>query len=211
MLKLSGLPVRWGFKFVWTRAVRRFDYNPVIALAEEKDKLVTENWRDKGRNNRMNKYEQPDFNIHNTLNLFFMFGCFNILCLAVLENNVIKNLNVWTLERKISEEIKGSISSSNLIAVYTIHPLTLNMCNKFRMSRTQRFLRKVWWKILIFENWRERKIKKGWISSSSLFVVYTLHPPIVHVCTNFQLSRTHNSWEKCYKILTVWKLEWKKN
>ena len=41
----------------------------------------------------MKKYEPPDFSIHNTLYLFFMFVtlyCFNFLSLAVLEKNVMK-------------------------------------------------------------------------------------------------------------------------
>ena len=53
----------------------------------------------------------------------------------------------------------------------------------------------------------------GRISSSSLIPVYTIKPPIVHVCTKFQPSRPqfqpsrpHSSWEKydenfqCLKI-----------
>ena len=69
-----------------TRAVRGSDYSPAIALSEEKDKLVSENWRDRNRNNGTNKYEQPDFSIHNTLYLFFTcLYCFNFLCLTVLE------------------------------------------------------------------------------------------------------------------------------
>ena len=35
------------------------------------------------------------------------FDCFNCLRLAVLEKNVMKNLNVRVLERKKNEEIKG--------------------------------------------------------------------------------------------------------
>ena len=46
---------------------------------------------EKGRNNGMNWYEQPDFSIHNTLYLFFMFVLFNVLCLIVLENLFLKN------------------------------------------------------------------------------------------------------------------------
>ena len=34
-----------------TRAVRGSDYSPTIALSEEKDKLVIENWRDRKRKN----------------------------------------------------------------------------------------------------------------------------------------------------------------
>ena len=42
---------------IWkTRTVRGSDYSPAIALSEEKDKLVTENWRDrKRRSNGTNK------------------------------------------------------------------------------------------------------------------------------------------------------------
>ena len=45
----------------------------------------------------MKKYEQPDFSIHNTLHLFFMFVtlyCFNFLSLADLEKNVMKTLGI---------------------------------------------------------------------------------------------------------------------
>ena len=53
---------------VLTRIVRGSDYSPAIALSEEKDKLVTENWRDrKRRNSGTHKYEQPDSSIHDTL------------------------------------------------------------------------------------------------------------------------------------------------
>ena len=34
------------YNFVQTRAVRGSDYSPAIELSEQKDKLVTENWRD---------------------------------------------------------------------------------------------------------------------------------------------------------------------
>ena len=47
---------------------------------------------------------------------------------------------------------------------------------------------------------------KGQISSNSLILIYTIHPPMVHVCTKFQLCRPHSSWEKCDKN-NVWKLE----
>ena len=45
----------------------------------------------------MKKYEQPDFSIHNTLYLFFMFVtlyCFNFLSLPVLEKNVMKTFSI---------------------------------------------------------------------------------------------------------------------
>ena len=60
----------------------------------------------------------------------------------------------------------------------------------------------------MFENWRDKKWKiKGQISSSSLISVQTIYLPTVHVCTMFQPSRPHSSWEKNYKNFNVWKLE----
>ena len=48
-----------------TRAVRGSDYNPATALSEEKDKLVTENWKD-----REKKYQRiipkPHAHLHST-------------------------------------------------------------------------------------------------------------------------------------------------
>ena len=52
---------------------------------------------------------------------------------------------------------------------------------------------------------------KGWISSSSLILVYMIHLPTIHVCTNFQTSRPHSSRENCDEKFQCWKLERKKN
>ena len=52
---------------------------------------------------------------------------------------------------------------------------------------------------------------KGWISSSSLISVYKIHLATVYVCTKFQSSRPHSSWEKCDEKFQCWKLERKKN
>ena len=38
---------------------------------------------------------------------------------------------------------------------------------------------------------------KGRIRRSSLIPVYTIHLSTVHMCTKFQPSRPHSSWEKC--------------
>ena len=136
----------------------------------------------------MKKYEQPDFSIHNTLYLFFMFVtlyCFNFSCLAVLEKNVTKTFSIHD-------------SSTHC-------PLGYNV-STFKASQ---FLRKVWQKH--FNVWKlERKKKekiKGQICNSHLILVYTTHPPIVHACTKFQLSRPNSSWEKCDKSFNFWILE----
>ena len=46
-----------------------------------------------------------------------------------------KTFNVRKLERKKNEEIKGQISQSSLIPVYTIHLPTVHMYTKFQPSR----------------------------------------------------------------------------
>ena len=52
-------------------------------------------------------------------------------------------------------------------------------------------------KILMFENWRERNEEiKNQVSSSILILVYTIHPPIVHVCNKFQPSVPEKSVTK---------------
>ena len=106
----------------------------------------------------------------------------------------------WELERKKNEKIKGQISSNSLILVYTIHPPTVHVCTKFQPSRPTVPEKSV---TKIFNVWKlERKKNeeiKGWISSSSLILVYMIHPPIVQVCPKFQLCRHHSSWENCDK------------
>ena len=72
---------------------------------------------EKGRNNEMKKYEQPDFSIHNTLYLFFMLllcivsifypSSFNLLGFIVPEKSVTKNFNVENWREKKNEKIKG--------------------------------------------------------------------------------------------------------
>ena len=60
---------------------------------------------------------------------------FNFLGLTVPEKNVMKKFNVWKLERKKNEEIKGRISISSLTFVYTKHSPTVNVCTKFQLCR----------------------------------------------------------------------------
>ena len=124
-----------------TRAVRGSDYSPAIVLSEEKDKSykLKIGKTEKGRNNEMKKYEQPDFSIHNTLYLFFMFVtlyCFNFLSLPVLEKTL------WKL------------------SIYTIHPPIVHVGITFLPSRPNSSWERCDKNILMFENWRERKMKK---------------------------------------------------
>ena len=118
----------------------------------------------------------------------------------------------WKLERKKNKEIQGWISSSSLIPVHMIHLPTVHVCTKFQSSRPHSSREKCYKK---FQRWKlERKKNEEimrWISSSSLIPVYMIHLPAVYVCTKFQSSRPHSSWEKSDEKFQCWKLERKKN
>ena len=101
---------------------------------------------------------------------------FNLLGLTVPEKSVTKNFNVWKLERKKNKGRR--ICSRSLIPVHTV-PETSVMKN-FNVRKLE----------------RKNEEIKGWIRSSSLIPVHTIHLPTVHVCTKFQSSRPHSSWEK---------------
>ena len=119
----------------------------------------------------------------------------------------------WKLERKKNEEIKGWISSSSLILVDMIHLHTVHVYTKFQSSRPHSSREKC---DETFQRWKlERKkneeIRGRISSSSSLILVYMIHLPTVHVCTKFQSSRPHSSWDKSDEKFQCWKLERKKN
>ena len=128
---------------------------------------------------------------------------FNLLGLTVPEKSVTKNFNVWKLERKKKEEIKGQISSSSLILIYTIHLPTV-MCvpsfNFLGLSVPEKSVTKTLnvWKL---ESKKNEEIN-WWISRNSLILIYKIHPPIFHVCTKFQFCRPYSSWEKCDKYFS---------
>ena len=85
----------------------------------------------------MYKQQQPDFLY--TIYICLLSTCvqsFNFLDLTVPEKNVTKKNNVWKLERKNNEEIKGRIRSSSPILVYTIHLPTVHVCTKFLLGLT---------------------------------------------------------------------------
>ena len=87
------------------------------------------------KNKGTNKQQQPHSGIHDTSAHCPRVPSFN-LGLTVPEKSVTKNFNVRKLERKKNEKkIKGQISSSSLIPVYTIHLPTVHVCTKFQSSR----------------------------------------------------------------------------
>ena len=89
----------------------------------------------KMKNKGTNKQQQLDSGIHDTRPLSMCVPSFNLLSLRVPEKSVTKYFNVWKLERKENEEIKGQISISSLIPVYMIHLPTVHVCTKFQSSR----------------------------------------------------------------------------
>ena len=115
-----------------------------------------------------------------------------------------QKFNVKKLERKKNAKIKRWISSSFQYTRY-IHPLSTCVPNFNLLGLA--VPEKSVTEILMFENWNEKI--KGCISSSSHIPVYIINPPIVHVCTNFQPSWPHSSWEKCGE--NVWLKIGKKN
>ena len=86
---------------------------------------------------------------------------FNLLGLTVPEKSVTKNFNVWKLARKKNEEIKGQISSSSLILVYTIHLFTVHVCTKFQSSRPHSFWAK-WQKFSYERLWNDWMTEWQW-------------------------------------------------
>ena len=118
--------------------------------------------------------------------------------LTVSEKRVTKNFNVWKLERKKNEEIKGWKRAATWFW-YTRYICPLSMCipssNLLGLTVPEKSVTKNFnvWK---FERKKNEEIKE-WISNSSLIPVYTIHLPTVHMCTKFQSSRPHSSWEKC--------------
>ena len=131
---------------------------------------------------------------------------FNLLGLRVSEKNVTKNFNVWQLERKKNEEIKRR--SSSLIRLY-MYTCPLSTCvpsfNLLGLKVSEKNVTKNFnvWKL---ERKKNEEIKQRISSSSSLVPVYKIHLPIVHVCTKFQSSRPHSSWEKCNEAFSFKRL-----
>ena len=79
---------------------------------------------------------------------------FNLLALTIPEKSVMNNFNVWKLEKEKWRN-KGMNKQSRLI--------TSTHCPRVYQVSTlyaSQFLRKEWQKFLMFENWRERKLKK---------------------------------------------------
>ena len=113
---------------------------------------------------------------------------FSFLCLTVLENLFFEMFENW--RERNTRAVRGPDYSPAIVL----------------SEEKDKF---------VTENWRKKKngpIKRQ-IDSSSLIPVYTIHAPIVHMCTKFQISRPHSSWDKCdknYKCLIIGEKEkWK--
>ena len=178
----------YGFNFLCLTVLEIFVWK--ITNCYETFKCLKTGEKEKWRNKGMYwQYQQYKRYIH------LQSTCvtsFKYLGLTVPEKSVMKKFNVWKLERKKNEK-KRWISSSSLIAVYTIHPPIVHVCTKFHLSRTHMYSS---WKkcyknfnVGKLERKKNEEIKKR--ISSSLILVYTIHPPIIHVCNKFQPSRPH--------------------
>ena len=87
------------------------------------------------------------------------------------------------------------------------------MCTKFQSSRPHSSWEKCDEKCLCLKIGEKEKRKKWTNKSSSMILVYMIHPPIFQVCSKFQPSRPYSSGEKCdekYSCLKIGEKEkWK--
>ena len=170
----------------WEKCDEKFQY---LKIGEK------EKWR-----NKMTKQQQPDSGTHKHLPIVHVCTKFQSSRPHSSWEKCDENFNVWKLGRKKNEEIKGWISRNSLIP-YTrcINPLStcVPSFNLLGFTVSEKNVTKT------FNVWKqERKTNeeiKGQIRRSSLIPVYTIHLPTVHVCTKFQSSRPHSSWEKWRK------------
>ena len=88
--------------------------------------------KEKWSNKENDKQQHADSLLHNTsLTCPTFVPNYKILGAVVPE----KSLTKKNLERKKNEEIKGQISSSSLILVYTTHQPIDHMCTKSQLCR----------------------------------------------------------------------------
>ena len=116
---------------------------------------------------------------------------------------------IWTPVPKILAPSLQQQSDCSIHDTFTHCP---PVCTKFQLCRPH----------FSWENWyetfyclkigeKEKEDIKGWISSSSLIVVYMIHPPIIQLDTKFQLWRHHSflrkKWRKfSSESVTEWQL-----
>ena len=120
------------------------------------EKSVTKNWeKEKWRNKGMNKSSSL-IPIHTmNLSLSMCVQSFNLQGLTVPEKSVTKNFTVWKLERKKNEETKGQIRAAAWFW-YARYICPLSICVPSFNLKASQFLRKVWRKIVMCENWRKK-------------------------------------------------------
>ena len=140
-----------------------------------------------------------------------------------------KSDKVWKMDKKKNDEIRRINKQQQPDS--GIHDTSTHFykCIPSFNFVGLKFLRKVWQKCLMIENWRKKNAEiKGQISSSSQILVYTIihpllkcvpsvnfvlrttiHPAIVHVCTKFQLCpEKHNTSSHSPCVYQVSTLSW---
>ena len=120
---------------------------------------------------------------------------FNLLGLTVPEESVTKkfqSLKIGEKEKLRNKETNKQQQPDSGIHDTSAHcPLSVPSFNLLGLTVPEKSVTKIF---LMLENCRERKMKnKGMNKSSSLIPIYTIHPPIVHMCNKFQPSRPHCS------------------
>ena len=132
---------------------------------------------------------------------------FNLLGLTVPEKSVMKNVNVWKLDRKKNEKKnKGYINSTSLIPVYGIHLPIVQVCTKFQSSGSYSSWEKCDETFQCLKIGEKEKWIRGQISSS--LIPYTRFICTLSTCVpSFNLL----GLTAPEKNFNVWKLERKKN
>ena len=127
----------------------------------DKNILMFENWRERKMKKLRDKYVAAAWFWY-TGYIHPLSTCapsFNLLGLTVPEKSVTKNFDTWIFEK---EKIKNKGTHKQQLPGSGIHHTSTHCLHVYQISTFQasQFLIKVWQKILIFENWRERKMKK---------------------------------------------------
>ena len=108
-----------------------------------------------------------------------------------------KSLLIGETEKR--RKMKEQVYSGCLFLVYIIDQSFAHVCIKFQLCASQS-LRKERWNFLIFENLRERKMKKlrkikGRINRRNL-VLFPIKQQMIHnTCTKLQNPMCNSSWE----------------
>ena len=126
---------------------------------ERRKILMFENWKErKMKNKETNKQQQPDFGIHDTSAYCpCVYQASSFTASQFLRKVWRKSVMFENWRERKSKRMNKQQQPDSGIHDTSAHCPCLYQVSTFLASK---FLRKVWRKILMFENWRERKMKK---------------------------------------------------